>query len=154
MVEDGNLQFTSTVPIAGNNFSENIAKILGISTTKAEEVKKKVGIANTADYPNIKTAVLPVLNNLTAEIKSILKFHNEHSQKQVKRIVLIGGGALMKNLPQFLSQEFPDFPGLIAELGNPWSALPALKNSKLPPDVALAFTTAIGLAIRGMDFSV
>lgn len=154
MVEDGNLQFTSTVPIAGHNFTENIAKILGVSLLKAEEVKKKVGIANTADYPNIKTAVLPVLNNLTAEIKSILKFHNEHSSKQAEKILLVGGGALMKNLPEFLSQEFPEFPGLLSEVGNPWNGLPGIKNIKLPADSALTFTTAIGLAMRGMDFTV
>ena len=75
MVEDGNLQFTSTIPIAGNSFTESIAKVFGVSSGKAEEIKRKVGLSNTAEYPNIKTGVMPVLNSLSAEIKNILKFH-------------------------------------------------------------------------------
>ena len=75
MVEEGNIQFTSTVPIAGNSFTESIARTLGVASAKAEEIKVKVGITNTAAYPNIKTSLLPILNNLSAEIKNILKFH-------------------------------------------------------------------------------
>src|SRR5438105_13723250 len=67
MVEEGDLQFTSTVPIAGNSFTESIAKALGVSSIKAEEIKKRVGMANTADYPNIKIALLPIFNNLSEE---------------------------------------------------------------------------------------
>ncbi|HYV33850.1 MAG TPA: type IV pilus assembly protein PilM, partial [Candidatus Limnocylindria bacterium] len=105
MIEDRNLQFTSTVPIAGNAFTESIARALGVSSSKAEEIKKKVGIANTVEYPNITTSLLPVLNNLTAEIKNILKFHAEHSQKQVSRIIIMGGTAGLQNLAEFLGQQ-------------------------------------------------
>ncbi len=152
MVEEGVLQFTSTVPIAGNNFTENIAKILGVSSIKAEEIKKKIGIANTADYPNIKIALLPALNNLVAEIKSILRFHGEHSEKQVERIILAGGSARMKNLAEFLKPEFAEFGNPSVELGNPWQSLPELKQPLLDPQTSLGFTTAVGLALRGIDF--
>ncbi len=151
MVEDGNLQFTSTVPIAGNNFTENIAKILGVSNVKAEEIKKKVGIANTADYPNIKIALLPVLNNLSAEIKSILRFHGEHSGKQVKKILLAGGAARLKNLPEFLSPQFSEFGSPPVELGNPWQGILGLKSQPLDPGESLGFATAVGLAMRGLN---
>src|SRR3989338_10670691 len=102
MVEEGMLQFTSTIPIAGNAFNESIARELGISSTKAEEIKHKVGISNTTEYPNVKTALLPILNNLSAEIKNILKFHQDHSEKQVSKILLVGGSAKLKNLSEFL----------------------------------------------------
>jgi type IV pilus assembly protein PilM len=154
MVEEGNLQFTSTVPIAGNNFTENIAKILGVSAIKAEEIKKKVGIANTADYPNIKIALLPVLNNLTAEIKSILRFHADHSQKKVSKILLVGGSARLKNLTEFLAPQFSEFGDLPVEVANPWVGLPELKQPPLNPAQSLGFATAIGLAARGVDFTL
>jgi Tfp pilus assembly PilM family ATPase len=152
MAEDGNLQFTSTVPIAGNSFTDAVAKILGVANSKAEEIKRKIGIANTANYPNIKIALLPVLNNLCAEIKSILRFHSEHSDRQVGRIILTGGSARLKNLPDFLAPQFADFPGLKLELANPWQSLPQLKQPPLDVYDSLSFTTAIGLAMRGMDF--
>ena len=129
MIEDGNLQFTSTIPIAGNSFTESIARSLGISSIKAEEIKKKVGIANTAEYPNIKTALLPVLNTLSAEVRNILKFHSGHSQKQVGRIILVGGTAKLANLPEFLAMELGEFSGLKVEIG----AYPAIVQSPLNP---------------------
>lgn len=145
MLEEGNLQFTSSVPIAGNAFTESIARSLGVSSAKAEEIKKKAGVANTPDYPNIKINLLPVLNSLIAEIKGILKFHSEHSDKQVTKIVLSGGGAKLKNLPDFIS---PNFSELKVELGNPFLNLINLKDAPFDPYEALSYTTAIGLALR------
>jgi type IV pilus assembly protein PilM len=152
MVEDGNLQFTSTIPIAGNSFTESIARTLGVSASKAEMIKLKVGIANTVEYPNIKTALLPVLNSLNAEIKNILKFHNEHSGSVVNKIILSGGSAQLANLVEFLTPEFSDIPGLVVELGNPWKNIKKMNSSPLSNGEALSYTTAIGLALRGADF--
>jgi len=153
MVEDGNLQFTSTIPIAGNSFTESIARSLGVSSAKAEEIKRKVGIANTAEYPNIKTSFLPILNNFSAEIKNILKFHAEHSQKQVERILLMGGGARLQNLAEFLGLQLQDSGALKVELANPWQPF---GTSPAPFDifVSLSFATVIGLAARGAEYSV
>jgi type IV pilus assembly protein PilM len=127
MVEDGNLQFTSSIPVAGNSFTESVARALGVSSAKAEEIKKKIGIANTAEYPNITTSLLPVLNNLSEEIKNILKFHNEHSQKPVDKVVLLGAGATLKNLPEVLAPQLVEAGIKTVELANPWQNLTELK---------------------------
>ena len=154
MVEDGNLQFTSTIPVAGSAFTEGIARSLGISSAKAEMVKRKIGIANTTEYPNIKTALLPILNNLTAEIKNILKFHNEHSEKSATKILLTGGSAKLKNLVEYMTPQFSDMPEIVVGLANPWEHLPGLVSPPIEPYDALSYTTAIGLAERGMDFKL
>lgn len=152
MVEEGNLQFTSSVPIAGSAFTESIATALGVSSAKAEEIKRKVGIANTITYPNIKTSLLPVLNNLSGEIKSILKFHNEHSDHGVSRVLLAGGSAKLQNLAEFLAPQFSDYPNLKVELANPWLNFPGLQNPPLNAIDSLSFATVIGLAMRGLDY--
>lgn len=151
MVEDGKLQFTSSVPVAGSQFTESIARTLGVSSTKAEDIKRKVGLKNTPDYPNVKLALLPVLNNLSAEIRTILKFHNEHSDRKVGRIILTGGSAKLANLPESLAQDFADFPELKVELANPWANLSGLKEPPINSIEALGFTTAIGLSMRGVE---
>lgn len=154
MVEDGDLQFTSTIPVAGNSFTESLARILGVSSVKAEEVKRKVGLSNTTEYPNIKTALLPIITSLSAEIKNILKFHSEHSTKVVNRVQLVGGSAKLKNLSEFLAPQLAESGVSQIELGNPWQNLPQVKNSALSPLDSLGFVTAIGLASRGIDFPV
>lgn len=149
MVEAGHLEFTSSIPIAGNSFTESIARNLGISSQKAEMIKRKVGVANTAEYPNIKTALLPVLNNLTAEIKNIIKFHSEHSENKVEKVMLAGGGAKLKGVVESLTPEFLE-SGIKVEIGNPWVNLPQIKNPPLDLFDSLSYTAAIGLAIRGI----
>lgn len=154
MVEDGNIQFTSTVPIAGNSFTESIAKTLGVANVKAEEIKRKVGIVNTTDYPNIKTSLLPVLNNLSAEIKNILKFHAEHSDKQVTRVLLTGGSAKLKNLAEFLGPQLAEAGITKVELANPWQNFSLVKDFPLTPYESLGFVITIGLAMRGRQFEI
>ena len=148
MIENGSLQFTSTIPIAGNNFTESVAKALGVSAAKAEEIKRKVGIANTAEYPNIKTSLLPVLGNLEAEIRNILKFHSEHSNRQVERILLSGGSAKLKNLAEFLGQQMQGSGVVKVELANPWLNVGGQIQGAYQND-SLSFVTSIGLALRG-----
>jgi len=154
MVEEGNLQFTSNIAISGNSFTESIARSLGVSSAKAEEVKKKVGISNTAEYPNIKTALLPVLNNLSEEIKNILKFHSEHSEKQVSKVVLMGGSSKLKNLAEFLGPQLSDAGVSQVLLANPWEKLTDLKTPPMDALDSLGFVTAIGLAERGMKYEI
>jgi type IV pilus assembly protein PilM len=149
MVEKGSLQFTSTVPISGNTFTESIATSLGISSAKAEEIKKKVGISNTPDYPNVKTALLPVLNNLSAEIKNILKFHAEHSTEPAAKIILCGGSAKIKNLTEYLKPQLDEFGNIAVEIGNPGLNLNIDQKSPLYGNELLGFTATMGLAIRG-----
>ncbi len=154
MIEEGNLQFTSTIPVAGNSFTESIARALGVSNAKAEEIKKKVGIANTVEYPNITTSLLPVLNNLAEEIKNVLKFHGEHSEKQVSKVMLLGGASRLKNLPEFLTPQLQASGIINVELANPWKNLPKFKASPLSAEEALSYITAMGLAMRGIDFEL
>ncbi len=154
MVEDGNLQFTSTIPIAGGTFTESLAKALGISSAKAEEIKRKVGVANTTEYPNIQIGMLPVLNNLEAEIKNILKFHSEHSGRQVRRIVLTGGSAKLKNLPDFLLPLLQEVGIAKVELANPWQVSGLQKTAAFNDEDSLNFAAVMGLAMRGADYKI
>lgn len=153
MVEDGFLQFTSSIPIAGSAFTESVARALGVSSAKAEEIKKKVGISNTAQYPNIRNALLPVLASFSAEIKNILKFHSEHSEKPVNKIILSGGSAKLKNIADFLQSELRDCGDLKVELANPWANFKVGGELLLETTQSLEFTTAIGLALRGVEIN-
>ena len=154
MVEQGSLQFTSTIPIAGGSFTESIAKTLGVASAKAEEIKKRVGIANTNEYPNIKTSLLPVLTTLSAEIKNILKFHNEHSTQTASRVVLSGGGSKLKNLCEFLVPQLQETGVTVVELADPLKNLGLEKNSPINQENALSLVTVMGLAARGAEYEI
>lgn len=151
MVEGGNLQFTSSIPLAGNSFTERIAQGLTVPPAKAEAIKKEYGIANTPEYPNLKTYLLPVVNDLAAEIKNILHFHYDHSDAKITSLLLSGGSAKVKHLDEFLTPQLAEFPELKVAIADPLINLTTLQKSPLTPYEALSFTTAIGLALRDID---
>ncbi|PIP24674.1 MAG: hypothetical protein COX33_00685, partial [Candidatus Nealsonbacteria bacterium CG23_combo_of_CG06-09_8_20_14_all_36_125] len=101
-------------------------------------------------------ALIPALVDLTQQIKRYLEYYQTHAShehlppdgKGVSKILLCGGGANLKGLPELLSLELR----IPTELGNPWINILAegKKVSKLPFEKSLSYTTAIGLALRGI----
>lgn len=150
MVERGNLQFTSSIPLAGNTFTDRIAQALAIPAPKAEKIKKEFGIANTPEYPNLKTYLLPVVNDLAAEIKNILRFHYDHSEQKITTLLLSGGSAKVKHLDEYLPPLLTDFSDLKVAVADPLAGLTNLKKTNLTSYEALSFTAAIGLALRNL----
>lgn len=147
MAERGNVQFTSTIPIASGIVTDTVARALGIAAKLAENITQEAGIANTPEYPNLKTLMLPVLTNFVSEIKNILAFQAQRSPNKVNRLVLVGPGAQLKHLPEFLSAELAA-EQLQVVLLDPLSGIglpPESFGKSLPP---LAYSTAIGLALR------
>lgn len=149
MVEKGNLQFSSSIPIAGNTFTDTIAQGMGITKPQAEAIKIKVGINNTPEYPNIRTILAPVLKNLSEEIRNVIRFHYDHSDQKIDKVILSGGNARDKSLADYLAEELKDMGVIKFELGAPWQNVPNIEPT-LPLDEAesLHYAATIGLAIR------
>lgn len=150
MIENGVLQFTSSVPIAGNVFTERLSKALSVPTAKAEQIKRKFGLGNTVEYPNLRTHMLPCVEDLAAEIKNILKFHYDHSENHIGHLVLTGGGAKLQHINEVLEPMLEASGPLRITVADPLQLIPNLSESKLTPYEALSFTTAIGLAMWGI----
>ena len=149
MVELGNLQFSSSIPIAGNTFTDTIAQALGVTKSQAEEIKKKTGISDTPEYPNIRAALLPDLKNLSEEIRNVIRFHYDHSQEVITKLILSGGNAKDKNLSEFLVEELKDMNGIKIELADPWQNITNLqKEVPLDEVESLRYAAMIGLAMR------
>ena len=156
--DQNTLEFTSSVPIAGNLFTEGVAKALGIPAEQAETVKRKSGLDESKDNGAVRRALTPILNNLVSEIKNILRFYEEHSNtsKKVSRIMLAGGASKLKHLPSFLLEKLSEnpeglrsLPGIKVELGNPWGkVLQKRQVAPLSREDSLSFATSIGLALR------
>ncbi len=143
------LRFTTTLPISSGKVTELISRKLKNDFKKAEEVKIKKGIS----APGIN----PILNELVEQIEKYLEYHQTHSAhehlprdgKKIEKIILCGGGANLKGLPDFLSQKLK----IQVSLGNPWQNIlpqPLKEVPELPFSESLKYTTALGLALRGI----
>jgi len=153
------IRFTSFIPFSSDKLNRAIAENMKIEPSKAEELKASYGFQQTgARAKKLFKIMLPILTEFSWEIKKHIDYYHAHAKdtkffsdgKEIKNILLCGGGANLRGLLKFLSQE----TGLIVQKGNPLVNLPMedrkikdpLKRQKL-----LSYTTVIGLALR--DFS-
>jgi Tfp pilus assembly PilM family ATPase len=115
------------------------------------------GLAGAGDTPmigidaaTVYSILAPQLEELIAEVRRSLEYHaSRYPDAAVRRIVLVGGGARMKNLDAYFTQEL----GIPVSIGNPLARLP-VKSSQLQPDyIAIngpTLSVALGLALRDM----
>jgi len=164
------LRFTSSIPVSSSNFTEIISKNLGVSLAEAERLKIKHGLEEKIkikigdEKTNLKKergeifeALVPALIDLVQQIKRYLDYYQAHAEhehlppdgKGVSKILLCGGGANLKGLCQLLSLELK----IPVEIGNPWVNI-LIKEKKevaeLSFEESLKYTTALGLALRGI----
>lgn len=143
------LRFTTTLSVSSGKFTEIICQKSKTNLKKAEEVKIKKGI----DAPGVAA----ILNELVEQIKKYIEYHQTHSahehllsgSKKIEEVILCGGGANLKGLPDFLSQKL----NLRVSSGNPWRNIlpqPLKEVPELPYRESLKYATALGLALRGM----
>ena len=148
------IRFTSSIPISSDQLTMAISKSLEVDTQKAEKIKVRDGINHADKDEKLKKvfqAISPVLEDLVAQTKKYLNFYQDHISHEhiltgkIENILLCGGGAVLKGLPEFLTKKL-EIPVRLADF---WIDIPSAK----PASEYLSFTTAIGLALREVNNS-
>jgi len=155
------LRFTSSILFSSQNLTMAISKNLNISPEDAEKLKLKYGLE--VDKKSVKNkqiieAITPLLVGLTKQAKKYINYYHTHANHvslssgggKIKKVLLCGRGVNLKGLPDFISSEL----GIPAEYANPWvNIMPksSKKVPKLPFKDSLGYTTALGLALRGLE---
>ena len=158
------LRFTSSISISSRRITKAISDNLKIDLKEAERLKIKYGIGginiqdeDKEEAKKVFGVIRPFLEELTRQINDYLTYyhthvHHEHlplDSKEVEKILLCGGGANLKGLADFLSLKLK----IPVELGNPWVNIlpePLKEVPDLPYEKSLSYTTALGLALRGL----
>lgn len=153
------LRFTSSIPVSSMGFTEAIARKMNVDLEEAEDLKTHYGLdSSTKEGAKVFESVLPVLTELVEQIKKHLRYYQDHTShehllsgsKSVGKIFICGGGANLKNMAAFLTSQLD----VLVEPGDPWTNVFSRDNkkNKMSLDKSLKFATAIGLALRGVDF--
>ncbi len=105
MVFDQTLVTASMVNGGGDTFTEQIAKQLGVEHREAHFIKTKYGLTKSLTQQDAVGALQPALEQLQQEIKRILRYYSErvNNQRQIQQIVIMGGGANMPGLSEYLT---------------------------------------------------
>ncbi len=147
--------FTTSLPFSNNSVIENLSEKLNIGKDQALKIKLETGLNFGQPQSDVFRALEPSLNELAQKIQSYVDFYQEHipvpdgAKSKISKILLCGGGANLDGLPEFLSNNLK----MAIEIGNPWINIfkKPKEISGLPPSESLAYTTALGLALRGVN---
>jgi len=166
------LRFTFSIPVCGNTITEAISKTLEVSLDRAEKIKLAYDLSEERDIiikngtekkiqkEQIFEILIPPLTDLIEQIKRYLSYYQGQSYqehlppngKDIRKILLCGGGANMKGVSEFLSQGLKMPVGL----GNPWTNIlpePKREIPEIPFEESLKYATALGLALRGAGYN-
>lgn len=158
---NNSIRFTSTMPISSQRLTEAISQKLGVGLQKAEELKIKYGLAKNEDKKyNIAPALTPIIKELAVQIKKYINFYQSHASQEyfftdlpLEKIILCGGGANLKKMPEFLEEELKPDLKVQVQIGDPLLNIVKQRNGAyviLGPKL-LSFTTALGAALRGLN---
>jgi len=152
------LRFTASIPVSSQKLTDYIAKGLNVSLEQAEKLKIKHGLSREAKAgQDVFNAIAPILADLVEPAKKHIEYYQTHVQHEhissnkrtIGKIFLCGGGSDLKGLTDFLSLQLK----IPTELGNPWANILPKRLKEVPElsyKESLKFTTALGLALRGM----
>lgn len=156
ILENGVSRVVRDIFIAGSTLDKAIQKILTVDQSRTEELKKTKGILISAEEKEdaiqeddrealaVSKAVSGMARDLVGEISRSVDFYlSQGQERSIGRIILTGGLANLKNLPQFLSSEFK----VPVEVLNPLSFLEG-KASDIPKEILPSLSVAAGLALR------
>lgn len=143
---DETLRITGTVDEGGNTITSAIARAFKVSEKKAHEMRVTHGIAAGGNQEKILQAVEPMLQKVITEIKRMTRFYQERIKEnsQISQILIVGGGANMPGLGDYLTNA----TRIPTRVSAPWGA--HIEFGKLEPPQSSdlpVFLTAAGLAL-------
>ncbi|MDP1853540.1 MAG: type IV pilus assembly protein PilM [Candidatus Omnitrophota bacterium] len=166
IVVDGALRFTRNIPIASSGFTDDIAEYINIDKLSAEKLKIKCGLtgflasaASLADTGDEAVRVAQAMNfkleKLVSGIEHTFKFYlHQLSSLNISnfdKLILSGGGALIKDLDKFLSGRL-NVPVTIADPFKKVAVNENKFNLGYLKENAPRFTLVVGLALRKDGF--
>jgi len=148
IVEYGIVKMSHVINRGSQNITRTIAQSLGLSLTKAEELKREVGLLGSNNHKEVSEAALLVLGDIFAEINRVLLQYEKKNNKNIGQVYLTGGGSVLKGVLEFVAKHLETE----VILGDPFAKVesPAFLEDVLK-EVGPEFAVAVGLALRKLQ---
>jgi type IV pilus assembly protein PilM len=150
IIDHGVAAFTETVDVGGDAMTAAVMKMFKVDTATAETTKNEKGFLEGAKNHELYEALVTTVSVLKDEVARHLAFwtseENAPPRGPVERIIVVGGNANLKGLPEYLSRTL----GLPVTVANVWTNAFSLDEyvPALPFQQSLEYTTPVGLAVR------
>ena len=147
LVENGMVRESHTIGRGSQDITLNISRSLGIDVNKAEEKKIKIGVKGEKDDKGVAEIVSSTLEYIFIEANKTILNYQKESQKNVDRLIITGGGAIVNGMEEFVESKF----SMGVEIADPFAKIetPAFLDDLLK-QVGPGFAVALGIALRGL----
>lgn len=149
IVDKGVINSVHIVSRGSQEITLNTATSLGLSIARAEELKRELGLLGvTAEGLSLAEIAKTNLDYVFSEANRVLLNYERKHNKAVSKIILTGGGVLLKG---FLPEAAKNLEAEV-ELGDPFAKVeaPAFLTDVLK-EAGPEFAVAIGVAIRKLQ---
>ena len=153
---EGELCWTRSARIGGEDITEVIQKTLHISFEEAEKLKIEKGVVylnpeeeRGGDETNRRVweAMHPVVNELLTELqRSVSYFHSQLEGMKIDSVLITGGSSMMRNFPRLVSEQLGAKVEVLDPLKNITYSMDVLGNEELKSELGVA----VGLALRSL----
>ncbi len=148
IIERGIVKQFHTVNRGAQDITISLSTSLGIPFSKAEELKTGFGMIAGKTDENAIEIMRSGFDYILSEINSVVLNYEKKYNKTVSKVILTGGGSLLKGFVDIATENFRSE----VSLGNPFSKVetPIFLESVLK-NIGPEFSVAVGLALRKLQ---
>ncbi|PJE76268.1 hypothetical protein COV04_00075 [Candidatus Uhrbacteria bacterium CG10_big_fil_rev_8_21_14_0_10_48_11] len=144
VIADGTPYFNRSLTLGGRNLTLAMRDILGLSLEDAEQVKRDVGL-QASEHGQPPDVLLKIIKPIAEEIRYTLQLFREQTGRNVEKIILSGGSAMLAGFAEYLETTLK----MRTYIGDPWARVRyPLELKSLLELSASRYGVAVGLAMR------
>ena len=148
LVEHGIVKDSHIINRGGQDITLSIASSLHIKVAEAEELKRTVGLSTKPENKQVSETTSLVLGQIFSEANRVLQTFEKRTNKPLSKVVLTGGGAVLKGFTQAAQVHFKT----TVEAASPFEKVvtPAFLGNILQ-SIGPEFAVAVGIALRKLS---
>ncbi|MEK7645115.1 MAG: type IV pilus assembly protein PilM [Patescibacteria group bacterium] len=148
IVDRGILRVSHIVTRGSQDFTIALSQSLGITIEEAEVMKREKGLLAGAENSELAGVMTSSINMIFSEANRVLLNYQKKFHKNVAKVVLTGGGAMLKGFAELAQKELQT--SVVS--ADPFTKIqsPAFLE-KVLKDAGPEFAVAVGLALRKLQ---
>jgi len=140
------IRWSINIPIAGDKFTDLIAKKLKIPAEIAEDLKRSNGLDANKEKGRVLEILKPAIDEIISQIKKSINYYEKTTNYNVTKIILCGGSAQMPQIKDYFQSKLKT----IVEIGDPLSDINYDKKI-FDAKRSVLYSNVIGLALRAIE---
>ena len=142
ILKEGLLRFTRRLEMGGDQITRRIEQDLKLSNDQAEKLKREKGMGGEAA---LQESVKSEVDRFIVEIQRSIDYYRAQFREGVfKKIILMGGGALLGGFSEYFATYFDS----TVEIDDPFAEIVGAESATAFRMMAPRFSTGVGLALR------